>query len=236
MNLYDVHSHILPQMDDGAENVDVSVNIINTLYNQGVRHICLTPHYYTHKESMESFLARRDVSFNNLKSYIPKDIEICLGAEVYVTDIIMNNKSLKPVCYGNSNYILLEFPYNTTFSDSSYDFLIRLMSQYGIKPVLAHIERYSSLIKNPKLLKTLLDDGVMFQTNAVSYTDKSLLRKFKKLFKKDLIHFIGSDAHNMIRNSPTTYEENFRLISKKIGDYAIDVVNQNANNLFKSAL
>lgn len=50
MNLYDVHSHILPQIDDGAENVDVSVNIINTLYNQGVRHICLTPHYYTHQE------------------------------------------------------------------------------------------------------------------------------------------------------------------------------------------
>lgn len=56
MNLYDVHSHILPQIDDGAENVDVSVNIINTLYNQGVRHICLTPHYYTHQESMDSFL------------------------------------------------------------------------------------------------------------------------------------------------------------------------------------
>ena len=111
MNLYDVHSHILPQIDDGAENVDVSVNIINTLYNQGVRHICLTPHYYTHQESMESFLSRRESSFNLLKPSLPSDIEFCLGAEVYVTDIIMNNKSLKPVCYGNSDYILLEFPY-----------------------------------------------------------------------------------------------------------------------------
>ena len=139
MNLYDVHSHILPQMDDGAENVDVSLNIINTLYNQGVRHICLTPHYYTHQESMESFLSRRESSFNLLKPNLPSDIEFCLGAEVYVTDIIMNNKSLKPVCYGNSDYILLEFPYSTTFTGSSYDFLFRLINQYGVMPILAQI-------------------------------------------------------------------------------------------------
>lgn len=235
MNLYDVHSHILPQIDDGAENVDVSVNIINTLYNQGVRHICLTPHYYTHQESMESFLSRRESSFNLLKPNLPSDIEFCLGAEVYVTDIIMNNKSLKPVCYGNSDYILLEFPYSTTFTGSSYEFLFRIINQYGVMPILAHIERYESLIKNPKLLQKLSSEGVLFQTNAVSYKNKAIFRKFKKLLNKNLIHFIGSDAHNMIRNSPTTYCETFELINKKVGDFSVDKINQNAKRLFEIA-
>ena len=60
-------------------------------------------------------------------------------------------------------------------------------------------------------------------------------RKFKKLLNKDLIHFIGSDAHNMIRNSPTTYGETFELISKKVGDFAVDNINQNAKRLFEIA-
>ena len=199
MNLYDVHSHILPQMDDGAENVDVSLNIINTLYNQGVRHICLTPHYYTHQESMESFLSRRESSFNLLKPNLPSDIEFCLGAEVYVTDIIMNNKSIKPVCYGNSDYILLEFPYSTTFTGSSYDFLFRLINQYGVMPILAHIERYSYL-NNEDYLK-IKKEGALIQINASSFNYTNTKKIIKYLLKNNLVDFVASDCHDLNRRS-----------------------------------
>ena len=183
MELYDMHSHILPQMDDGAEDVEVSKKILNVLYSQGVSHICLTPHYYSHKESMEDFLKRREYCFSLLKPHIPQGIEVCLGAEVYVTDIIMNNTSLNPVCYGSSNYILLEFPYQTTFKDSSFELLVRLMNRYGVKPILAHIERYPALLGNPKLMQELSSYGIRFQTNAVSYLDRGTFRKLKKLIK-----------------------------------------------------
>lgn len=232
MELYDMHSHILPEIDDGAESVEVSVKVIKTLYEQGVRHICLTPHYYSHKESLESFLERRQASFNLLKPHLPQDVEFCLGAEVYVTDIIMNNRSIKELCYGNSNYILLEFPYYTTFKDSSLDFLMNIVNKYSVKPILAHIERYSAIINNPKLAQELSMYGVKFQTNAVSYLDKSNFRKLKKFIKYGLVHYIGSDAHNMVRNSPKTYKETFDLVEKKTSPNVVRGITKFSQKVF----
>jgi protein-tyrosine phosphatase len=236
MELYDMHSHILPEMDDGANSIDVSVKMLNTLKEQGVNHICLTPHYYSHKESMEDFLLRRQECFNLLLPHIPSGIEVCLGAEVYITDIILNNKSVSPVCYGNSNYILLEFPYSTSFQGSSYDFLIRFMNLYGVKPILAHIERYDALIKNPDLLEDLASYGIKFQTNAISYLDKSNFRRFKKLIKKGLIHYIGSDAHNMIRNSPDKFKEATQLIEAKTSPNVMKAINHFSKKVFEQAV
>lgn len=236
MELYDMHSHILPEMDDGAEDVAVSKKILNVLYSQGVSHICLTPHYYSHKESMDDFLKRREYCFSLLEPHIPKEIEVCLGAEVYVTDIIMNNTSLKPVCYGNSNHILLEFPYNTTFEGSSYDFLIRLMNRYGVKPILAHIERYPALIGNPKLMQELSSYGIRFQTNAISYLDRGAFRKLKKLIKYGLVDFIGSDAHNLVRNSPDKFGEAIELINKKTSPNVVRAISHFSREVFEYAV
>ena len=236
MELYDMHSHILPQMDDGAEDVEVSKKILNVLYSQGVSHICLTPHYYSHKESMEDFLKRREYCFSLLKPHIPQGIEICLGAEVYVTDIIMNNGSLNPVCYGNSNYILLEFPYQTTFKDSSFELLVRLMNRYGVKPILAHIERYPALLGNPKLMQELSSYGIRFQTNAVSYLDRGTFRKLKKLIKLGLVDFIGSDAHNLVRNSPQKFGEAVELINKKTSPNVMRAITHFSRDVFEDAV
>lgn len=232
MELYDMHSHILPQMDDGAEDVEVSKKILNVLYSQGVSHICLTPHYYSHKESMEDFLKRREYCFSLLKPHISQGIEVCLGAEVYVTDIIMNNTSLNPVCYGNSNYILLEFPYQTTFKDSSFELLVRLMNSYGVKPILAHIERYPALLGNPKLMQELSSYGIRFQTNAVSYLDRGTFRKLKKLIKLGLVDFIGSDAHNLVRNSPHKFGEAVELINKKTSPNVMRAISHFSKEIF----
>ena len=235
MEFYDMHSHILPEMDDGADSVDVSVKMLEALKNQGVTHVCLTPHYYSHKESMEDFLERREYCYKILEPHIPQGIEVCLGAEVYITDIILNNKTVKPVCYGNSNYILLEFPYSTSFTGSSYDFLIRFMNLYGVKPILAHIERYDALIRDPKLLEDLASYGVKFQTNAVSYLDSSTMRKFKKLIKRGLIHFVGSDAHNMVRNSPDKFSDAFKMMEKKTGTEVVNAINSLSKRVFDAA-
>jgi protein-tyrosine phosphatase len=185
---------------------------------------------------MEDFLSRRQESFEILKPYIPEGIQVCLGAEVYITDIIMNNTSVRPVCYGNSNYILLEFPYSTSFEGSSYDFLIRFMNLYGVKPILAHIERYDALMRNPDILEDLASYGVGFQTNAISYLNKSTFRRFKKLIKNGLIHYIGSDAHNMVRNSPDKFKEATELISAKTSPNVIRAINRFSQTVFDKAL
>ena len=68
--LYDMHSHILPAVDDGAKNIEESLTLINRLRRAGVTDICLTPHYYTHKESLKDFVNRRNKAYLELKSYV----------------------------------------------------------------------------------------------------------------------------------------------------------------------
>ena len=94
MQLYDMHSHILPAFDDGAKTIEDSLALIDCLKKQGVSNICLTPHYYTNERSFEDFLTKRQQAFEKFRPYIPQDVNIVLGAEVYVTDYLFNNDDL----------------------------------------------------------------------------------------------------------------------------------------------
>ena len=149
--LYDLHSHILPGVDDGAKTADDSLVLINRLKRAGVTDICLTPHYYTHRESLADFDKRRQEAFRNFKFMVEDDVTLHLGAEVYVTKYLFSNEEdLKTVCYEGTNYMLTEFAYSSTFKDESLTLISKLINNYSIRPVLAHVERYPYLLKHPQ--------------------------------------------------------------------------------------
>ncbi|MGN1051714.1 MAG: CpsB/CapC family capsule biosynthesis tyrosine phosphatase, partial [Acutalibacteraceae bacterium] len=189
-----------------------------------------------HREPIEDFLERRKRSFEKLKSVIPKGMDICLGAEVYVTDILYNNRDISSLCYGNSNYILLEFPYAYTFRDRQYDSFMRLVSNYRVRPVLAHIERYGALMSSKDTMRNLISSGVLFQTNAVSYSEHFLKRKLLKYMKNGFVDLLGSDCHNMVRNSPENYAPAKEIIIKKNGEHFIRKINSKSEMIFNSSL
>ena len=86
MQLYDMHSHILPGIDDGAPSVEKSLVILNELKKQGVTNVCLTPHFYTNEISAEDFAAQETAcAIDNLMPHIPDGMKVVVGAEVYVT-------------------------------------------------------------------------------------------------------------------------------------------------------
>ena len=147
---YDMHSHILPEMDDGSKSVEMSLELIEKLRKQDVKNICLTPHFYTNEESLDTFVERRQKSLEKLLPHIPDDVNICVGAEVYVTRYLFNNKDLSRICYGDSKYILCEFSFSSHFSEHTMDYFNRLRGNYGLRPVLTHIERYENLMANEK--------------------------------------------------------------------------------------
>ena len=97
--------------------------------------------------------------------------------------IFFNNENIKGINYGNSNYILTEFPYNATFSDNSYEMLDRLMSEQGLIPVIPHVERYSFLVDNPDVIEDLKRLGVVIQTNISNYTKKAPMMKRRRMLK-----------------------------------------------------
>lgn len=232
--LYDMHTHILPAVDDGAKNIDESLTLINRLRRAGVTDICLTPHYYTHRESLKDFIKRRNAAFLELQSYVSDDVRLHLGAEVYVTKYLFSNEDdLKSVCYNGTNYMLTEFPYSSTFEGESLLYINKLISNYGIKPVLAHVERYPYLLKHLNVLEELIYMGVTIQSNACSFTEFPLKLKLTKLLKNGYIQLIGSDAHSLKRNTPDAFNELNELISKKLPSSITADINSNASEILK---
>lgn len=238
MELYDMHSHILPDFDDGAKDVKAALELIDRLKNQGIRNICLTPHFYTNEMSYIKYLTKRQYAFEKFLPYIPDDVNIVLGCEVYVTDYLFNNDDLTGITYGNSRYILTEFPYQTTFSESTMKKIYILIQNHGLIPVIPHVERYNYLIDHPDRIADLKDIGVVIQTNISCYTSSTPFfrkRKMLKLVDRGFIDIIGSDTHSTVHNPPDCFKEALQTIYDKCGSRAVKHLMGNAEKIFNSA-
>lgn len=235
MNYYDMHSHILPGVDDGAGSVKTSLKLINMLVNDGVMNISLTPHFYTNQESLEDFLVKRNNAFEELKNNIPKNVSLCLGAEVYVTQFLFNNLDLSPICYGASKYILSEFPYHMYFDSDSADLLFRIKDNYGLIPVIPHVERYENLFSDEKTLEELVKSGIVIQTNVSSFTGFLQKRRLIKYINNGLIHILGTDSHSVNHGNPEEYIKTCKLIQEKCGKRKLEKLQENAAIIFNKS-
>ena len=232
--LFDMHTHILHGVDDGAKNIEESLTLINRLRRAGITDICLTPHYYTHKESLNDFLIRRNSAFAELSSYVGDDVKLHLGAEVYVTKYLFSNEEdLKKVCYEGTSYMLTEFPYSSTFEGESMVYINKLISNYRITPVLAHVERYPYLLKHLNVLEELIDMGIIIQSNACSFAEFPLRLKLTKLLRNGYIQVMGSDAHSLNRNNPDSCNILNEHILNKIDSSVIAEINDISANILK---
>lgn len=234
-NLVETHCHILPGIDDGSPDVETSLKMIRKLQAQGAQAIILTSHYYSDSISLDDFLERRNKAFAELSSALPENSpKLIPAAEVYISQYLFSNEHLERIAIGNSGYALIEHPFFSSFSQGSYDRLVNLNCEYGIKPILAHIERYQALMENEALLDDYIEMGCLTQVNISSFTDspRHLRKKLFKYLETGRIHLIGSDCHNL-SSRPPEYEKGVKEIIKKCGKEAIDVLERNANLLIK---
>lgn len=229
---YDMHSHILPEMDDGSKSVEMSLELIEKLRKQDVKNICLTPHFYTNEESLDTFVERRQKSLEKLLPHIPDDVNICVGAEVYVTRYLFNNKDLSQICYGDSKYILCEFSFSSHFSEHTMDYFNRLRGNYGLRPVLTHIERYENLMANENLVLDLVDEDILIQTNVGAFKHFSQKRRLLKYIKRGYIDIVGTDCHNPTRGNPDEFLKTINLIKEKCGQEYIDHILETSEDIF----
>ncbi|MGN0502556.1 MAG: CpsB/CapC family capsule biosynthesis tyrosine phosphatase [Ruminococcus sp.] len=239
MQYFDMHSHILPSFDDGAETVDDSLGLLDCLKKQGVSNVCFTPHFYTNEMSVERFLEKRRVAYENFLPYKPVNMNIVLGAEVYVSKYLFSSDDLSELTYGKSRYILTEFSYSSSFSNKSMHQLNMLIENHRLIPVLPHVERYDILINDTEALRELRDMGVVIQTNIGNYTKKSSIFKRRKLLKligDGMIDILGTDAHSMTHNTPEVYAQAVEMIAEKCGQITVRKMMQNAEKIFTAAL
>lgn len=201
--MIDIHTHILPRFDDGAKDSATSVEMLQTELDQGVKTVVLTSHFYGRKHSPKHFLQRRAASYERIKDRIPEGLNVRLGAEVHFTGINLSDcEELCTLAIEGTKCILLEFPFTSKWTGELMDNLADFISETGFTPIIAHIERYHEVQKRPVYVTELINMGCLIQVNAQAFTNKKDKNFAFALLKKDLVHCIGSDTHDLELRSP----------------------------------
>ncbi len=233
----DLHTHILPAIDDGAKSVEQSVEMLQSLYEQNVKRVVLTPHYYPQNLPLDEFLTKRKMAVTELSEQdLPQELEILIGAEVRLHDALFNYSDLSPLKMQGTDYILLELPYDMKSAKAEYKKVLKLIYNYNVTPILAHIERYPLLIKEKALLQELIDEGCKLQITLSSWKSGSLFHKMRmlKLLQKDMIHCLGTDCHDMLSRAPD-YEAPYRALQNQISKKAAHRLSH-AEAIFRSEI
>lgn len=198
--MIDIHSHVLPGIDDGSKNVEESLAMLRSCAQQGIGCVAATPHFYPMENSPERFLERREAAAERLRSvWEPGLPKLLLGAEVYYFTGISQAEELDALCLGGT-LLLLEMPF-CPWTDRMTAEVIALREQRGLHVVLAHIERYFRW-QPKRLWEELLDRGLLMQCNAGFFLDWRTKGKARKMLSEGRIHLLGSDAHNMTSRPP----------------------------------
>ena len=194
--MIDIHSHLLPNIDDGSRSFEDSVAIINGLASVGVTDIIITPHYVAETEWV-STRTKNQVLIADLRSRV-KGVKLYLGNEIYIDQNIaqrLKKGIISPLA--DSKYLLVELPMSGEYE--GYEDILLSLIQAGYKVILAHPERYHTSHKKLDKLIELRDMGVLFQCNLgsiIGQYGKNAQKTIKKLAKADMIYCFGTDIHH----------------------------------------
>ena len=235
----DLHTHILPGIDDGASNADVSLALVKEEVQQGINQIVFTPHFDPLNDNIEDFLKRREDAWKVLQTKlsgtdIDNHIDFRKGAEIRYSTTLTDLGGLNSLCFSGTKVLLIEFSphYYPKFVE---DVIYRLQLK-GFVILLAHVERFSWLRKEPELLYRLVCSGVYAQFNADAILNDS--EKFffiQSMLKCGLVHGIGSDTHN-IEKRPPSIQKAESLLAKKTSPEMIQYLNQFSIDLLSGRL
>ncbi|MCM1087049.1 MAG: hypothetical protein NC419_02755 [Muribaculaceae bacterium] len=200
----DMHSHILPGVDDGAPDMDTTMKLVSEAYKQGVRRMIATPHYYP--GHMKYPIEHLEKVYQETQSVIKEkysDFTLYSGNEIYYRDEVVEKLNHKRIfTLANTRYILLEFS-----PGAEYGYItgaVRKCIEDGYYPVLAHTERYDCLWRDTDNIAALIRMGAYMQMNAENFQGGlfSARKRCLKLIQHGMIHFLGSDCHNMQERRP----------------------------------
>ena len=232
MFLADVHSHILYGVDDGAKSKAVMYQMLDSAYSNGVRALCVTPHY--NPELFDYNPEAEDKAFEELTAYSKEkypDLMLHRWNEVYVFSGIPSfvNESRRGL-FATNKKLLVEFSVNATLPDIAET--VSGLTSLGYESVLAHIERYKKInLKNVAQLRSL---GATVTVNAESVIGKNGWRtklRVGRLIKRGLASIVSSDAH--IPSAYESFSQAYKLVLDKHGEaVAAQLFWLNANKLF----
>ena len=224
----DFHSHILPDIDDGAQDSETSLKMLDMSIKKGVKKIVLTPHCYPlSSKDINEFIQQREKALEEFKRAAKeKGIilpELVCGCEVHLSSDISKMRAVEDLCIENTKYMLLEMP-SSPWNDSVIDSVYKL-SLLGITPIIAHDER--NLVQKEEMRNSLYNLDVLIQINASSFGIPQLKKYIDSMFKQGLLHIVGSDMHNC-DSRPTEMDKAKKYIVKRYGVECFEYLMNNA--------
>lgn len=233
--LIDIHTHILPGVDDGPETIGETMVMLRMALERGVNKIVVTPHYVKGSDLKKGFIFKPGViieHINNLKSLLDEEninIDLLPGSEVYFTPSL--GKYLEDgliTTINNSRYFLLEFP--SRYIPVEYINVFYDLYHLGYKPILCHPERNAEIIRDPGILYDFIkSDWVLAQVNSSSLLGiygSRVQKTAELLVKNNLVQLIGSDCHSIGKRYPSLME----------GLSYIDKINDNSSYFIENNL
>lgn len=231
MIIADIHSHIVPQIDDGSTNLDDSIEMLTLAYKSGTRHIVATSHfggqgYFTDNENIIKYaetlsdeMKKRDM---NLKVYPGHEF---MFSEECVNHLIKG----KINTINNNGFLLFELPFDMLLQNIA-ERIFSFQDECGVEIIMAHIERYDYFYKNFNIIEKLVDNGIFIQINGDSLRGKNgkMAKKLaEKLLRYDMVHFISSDMHNTSTRAPQLDDIYLKLRKDYGGEFARRLMYEN---------
>lgn len=232
--MFDLHSHILPAMDDGAKDMGMSLAMLQMAVDNGTKGIVATPHVIEGKwlPTWDKIITECNM-LQEVALAAGIKIPIFPGGEIAIhLDILDLLKGPGAYCINSGKYILVELPaaHIPNFID---DFFFTLQAR-GITPIIAHPERHPDLGKNPEILVEWINRGVLTQVNGTSITGrmgKRIMATAELFLVNKMVHIIGSDAHR-IHDRNTNLTSAVARMTQLIGAKATqEIIVVNSNNI-----
>ncbi|AST06069.1 tyrosine protein phosphatase [Anoxybacillus flavithermus] len=231
--MIDIHSHILPSVDDGAKTVEDAIEMAKVAVAEGITTIIATPHHRNgaFENDRPSVMSRVEAFNETLRDHhIP--LRVLPGQEVRIHgELIDHYHDGDILSLAETKYVLIELP-NNHVPRYTEQLLFDIQMQ-GLVPIIAHPERNSDFIEHPTKLYELVKKGALTQLTAASVVGKfgKNIKKFSlQMIEANLAHLIASDAHN-ITTRAFHLREAYDVIQKQFGSQAVYVFQENAQLL-----
>lgn len=229
----DMHSHVLPGVDDGSSSLEESAALIAMLKEQNVPWVAATPHFYPNRDHPGEFLERRAKAAAELNAFLEEKgdaLPLVLGAEVYYYPGMSDSEALKQLTFGDSPYILVEMPMSP-WTDAMFRELVQIREKQGLIPVVAHVDRYIRPLRHHGIPARLEKMPVLVQANASFFLRRGTASMALRMLKKGQIHLLGSDCHNTAHRPPRLGEA-VELIRRELGESVLLRLAETAKNIY----
>ena len=225
--IIDFHSHVLPGIDDGSHSLEESIAMLRMEAEQGVSHVIATPHFYPRHDTPEDFLRKRREAEDLLREEMKKHSDLpvlSVGAEVYYFPGISNSEAMAELTIDHKKCILIEMP-TPPWSDAMYRELEGLYTKQGLIPIVAHVDRYIGRFRTFGIPQRLAELPVLVQANAEFFLQKSTSAMAFRMLKRNGIHLLGSDCHNLDSRKPNLRAA-LELIERRMGSTPLAAIQE----------